>query len=158
MRKLMFVLGLCLVLSGCSPWHFYRPPMSNLIGEKAMMSGDDLAIAGKMVPLKGQKLQIEIRDGSALEDEISKADADIKLGFAYGKVKLNLGLDASDTITSTASGLQIDSIENWPYLPTGQTFVYSGIRAQSATMNVATDKNLSVGNLTIADLGTLNVA
>jgi hypothetical protein len=149
------------ILAACSTtgtWDTYRPPMSNLVGMEAKLVGEDLTVGGPIKLMGGKEIEITTRPGSKESSHVDSTSVNAALDVLVKKASVKVGFSASSSKNVSAKDLKIDNLENWAWVPEGQPFVYSGIRASSVTMEVKSDTNLSLGEISYPELGTVNIS
>jgi hypothetical protein len=148
-----------LMIVACGPaWRPYSPPTSDLVGNNVTLIGNEIVPVGKAMPNDVLPI-IKSRIGVAKEKSVN--DEDIKAGanVLYKQLSVNLGLDETDKVTINANNVMVDTLENWDQVPPGQTFVYAGMRAANAYIDITTNKSITIGKIEYKDLGdvTINV-
>ena len=156
--RIMALFSLVFLVGCGGSWHTYRPPMADLIGMEANMTGDEI-IVGNAIKLEANKERtLTTKSGASKASEINDSDQNIALDLLIRNAKLKLGLNLDATESINANGLEIDIFNNWEWVPEGQTFVYAGIRAETVTMKVTTHNSLNLGEIEYPELGSLKIS
>ncbi|WP_062810760.1 hypothetical protein [Alcanivorax sp. NBRC 102028] len=157
--KRIGLILLSLSVSACAnTWQAYKPPMSNLVGMNASLTGTHLTVGDPIRLQGGKEIEVETRSGAKHESEVSENDVDAALDVLLGKVSLKLGLNSDVTSSISASDIQVDILKNWVWAPEGQTFVYAGLRAAKATIEAKTNASITPGKIEYPDIGTLEIS
>lgn len=154
-------LVFAVLASGCASqgaWKAYSPAMSDIVGVSAAIQSDEIVIGDRISPLAGKSLEMVTRDGPELESKVTDSDKSAALDAVYKKVSVNVGASDTGNIKTSASGVSIDLIRNWAWMPIDQTFVYGGLRAKSATIDFTSTTQLSAGKIVVAGVGEVNLS
>lgn len=148
--------------SGCASqgaWRGYSPVMSDIVGVSAVMRDGQLIVADKINPLAGRELVIIAgTSGPDLENMVNESDKGVALEALYRKLSVNIGVTDATNVKTEASGVLMDRIGNWAWMPIDQTFVYAGLRANSAEINFTSSRQLSAGKINVDGIGEVNLS
>lgn len=155
-------IGMSIVffLNGCTTtWHSYSPPMSDIIGNPALLNGNEITIIGEKIHLENDKnISLITKESSNKETEVTNNDKKIVLDFLYKKILLKLGINTSSKkMLKAEGGIKIDVIKNWIWINENRTFVYAGARANKVIIDINTSKELSLGKIQYDDIGDLSI-
>jgi hypothetical protein len=132
--------------------------MTDLVGTEANLINDEIILGGPIVLAGGKEKTLSTRDGADVQNEIESSERSAAIDLLLDKAKVKLGVSNVLSETINAQGLEIDTLDNWIWVPEGQSFVYAGIRAQSATIDIKTLNELSTGQLEVPELGSVKIS
>ena len=158
--RIVFV-ALAVLTSGCASqgaWKAYSPVMSNIVGVSATLRSEEIVIGNHIIPMGGKELLVITREGGEHESKITSSEKNAALDVVYKKVALDIGASDSTKISTSANGVSIDLVENWAWMPIDQTFVYGGLRGNSAVIDFNLSKKLSAGKIVVEGVGEVNLS
>ncbi|MFG0584561.1 hypothetical protein ACF8C1_15120 [Pseudomonas sp. zjy_9] len=155
------LLMLSVFASGCASqgaWKAYSPAMSDIIGVSAAMQAEEIVIGDRVKPLGGRDMEILTRSGPELESKVTDSERSAAMEAVYEKIKVNVGVSDAANVRTSASGVLVDQVQNWAWMPIDQTFVYGGLRGRSATIDFTSAKKISAGQFVVPGVGEVNIA
>lgn len=161
MKKLLLLVVILTSLVGCSHqgvWRTYSPAISDLIGTSVSMRGNQIVVVEKIPLLSGKPVEVTTYDGSGEEHIISVDDRTAALDIIYKKVTAKLGATSIENVKTTASNTKMDILNDWVWMPISQTFVYAGLRADSATIDFTSTQQITAGTFKYKDIGTIDIS
>lgn len=161
MKKLLLLVVILTSLVGCSHqgvWRTYSPAISDLIGISVTMRGNQIVVVEKIPLLSGKSVEVTTYDGSNEEHIISGDDRSAALDIIYKNVTAKLGATSIENVKTTASNTKMDVLNNWAWMPISQTFVYAGLRADSATIDFTSTQQITPGTFKYKDIGTIDIS